>query len=91
MNRVHRITTAIAVLVASLIGVIAATPAAFAMLEPPAGGSGQYVPPVTITHTGLTAWQVTFIALAAAVAAAFITAVVLKIRTRTASVHPAAT
>jgi hypothetical protein len=90
MNRVLRIATVLAGLVASIIGVIAAAPAAFAMLEPGPGGSGQYVPPVTITHSGLTAWQVTLIAVAAAVAATLVTAVVLKIRTRTAGVRPAA-
>ncbi len=90
MNRVLRLATVLAGLVASIIGVIAAAPAAFAMLEPDPGGSEQYVPPVTITHTGLTAWQVTLIAVAAAVAATLVTAVVLKIRTRTASVRPAA-
>jgi hypothetical protein len=90
MNRVRRIATVIAGLVASIIGVIAAAPAAFAMLAPDPGGSGQYEPPVTITHPGVTAWQVGLVALAAAVAAAVITAVVLKTRARTASVRTAA-
>jgi hypothetical protein len=90
MYRVHRILTVVAGLVASIIGVIAAAPAAFATLEPDPGGSGQYVPPATVTHTGLSAWRVTLIALVAAVAAALITAVVLKARTRTTGVHPAA-
>jgi hypothetical protein len=90
MYRVHRLATVIAGLVASIIGVIAAAPAAFATLEPDPGGSGQYVPPATVTHTGLNAWQVTLIALVAAVAAVLLTAVVRKIRTRTAGVRPAA-
>lgn len=89
MNRVRRISTVIATLVVAIVGVVAGAPAAFAMRPPDPGGSGQYVPPITITHTGPTAWQVTLIALAAAVGAAVITAVVLKIRTRVASVRPA--
>jgi hypothetical protein len=90
MYRVHRLATGIAGLIVSIIGVIAAAPAAFATLEPDPGESGQYVPPATITHTGLNAWQVTLIALVAAVAAALLTAVVLKVRTRTEGVRPAA-
>jgi hypothetical protein len=89
MYRAHRLATLIAGLIASIIGVIAAAPAAFATVEPDPGGSGQYVPPITITHTGLNAWQVILIALVAAVAAA-LTAVVLKVRTRTQLSAPAA-
>ena len=85
MNHVRRIVAAVATLAAAVL-TFAATPAAFAENVPPPGqGSGIAPPPPpvrVIAEGGMPGWQITLIALAAALAAA--TTAVLLDHTRTA-------
>jgi hypothetical protein len=90
MNRIYRSAAVIFGLVASIIGLVAAAPDAFAMRLLDSGGSAPYAPPVTIVHSGASTWQVTVIAVGAAALAALATAVVLRGRGRTTKLSPAA-
>jgi hypothetical protein len=78
MNRISRIRRTLAVLAGALLASAGAAPAAFAMTEPPPGGSdGSSAPPVQlITVGGMPGWQIALIALGAALFAA-VAAVVL--------------
>ena len=71
MNHLRRIFTAVATLAGAVLA-LAATPAAFAMQVPPPGeGSGIAPPPPpvrVIAEGGMPGWQITLIALAAALA-----------------------
>jgi hypothetical protein len=88
--RLGRLAAVLAAITASLLVTIAGVPAAFALPVPPPGGSygpaAGPVPASTIVHVittgGMAGWQVTLIALAAALVAA--TAAVLADRARTA-------
>jgi hypothetical protein len=79
MNHLRRIFTAVATLAGAVLA-LAATPAAFAMQVPPPGeGSGIAPPPPpvrVIAEGGMPGWQITLIALAAALVTA-VTAVLL--------------
>jgi hypothetical protein len=46
--------------------------------------------PVTVVHAGATTWQVALIALLAAVAAAIVTAIALRVHSRTTKLRPTA-
>jgi hypothetical protein len=87
MNRIHRIIAIVTVAAAGLLAAFATGPAAFAALVP-AGGGGTGITPTPqapvriVTAGGMAAWQITLIALAAALFAA--AAAVLIDRTRTA-------
>jgi hypothetical protein len=86
--RLGRLTAVLAAITASLLVTAAGVPAAFARPVPPPGGS--YAPgapgPATIIHVittgGMAGWQITLIALAAALVAA--TTAVFADRARTA-------
>jgi hypothetical protein len=86
--RLARLTAVLAAITASLLVTAAGVPAAFARPVPPPGGS--YAPgapvPATIIHVittgGMAGWQITLIALAAALVAA--TTAVFADRARTA-------
>ena len=86
--RLGRLTAVLAAITASLLVTAADVPAAFARPVPPPGGS--YAPgapvPATIIHVittgGMAGWQITLIALAAALVAA--ATAVFADRTRTA-------
>jgi hypothetical protein len=86
--RLVRLTAVLAAITASLLVTVAGVPAAFARPVPPPGGSyapGAPVPATTIhviTTGGMAGWQITLIALAAALAAA--TAAVFIDRARAA-------
>ena len=71
-HRVHQLAGVLAALSACMIGLSAATPAAFAVRVPPPGGSsGSAVAPLRIITTGgMAGWQIALIALAAALVAA---------------------
>lgn len=77
MNRIHRITGIVAGSAIALLAVVTTGPAAFAVLVP-ANGGGTGVTPVprtparvvTVTVGGMAGWQITLIALAAALFAA---------------------
>jgi hypothetical protein len=96
MNHSHRIRHAIrllGVLASALLAVGTAAPAFAAGLRPPPGSlHSPPAPPVTTTHTvvpgGMPGWQITLIAVSAAVLAA--TLAVILDRARTARRHPAA-
>ena len=88
--RFGRLTAVLAAITASLLASIAVVPAAFARPVPPPGGSYGPVPagpvPATTIHVittgGMAGWQITLIALAAALLAA--TTAVFADRARTA-------
>ena len=96
MNHIHRIGRAIlllAALASALLAVGTAAPAFAAGLRPPPGSlHSPPVPPVTPIHTvvagGMPGWQITLIAVSAAVLAA--TLAVILDRARTGSRHLAA-
>jgi hypothetical protein len=70
MKRLHRIATILAVLAGTTLILAATTTAAFAERVPPPDDIG-FVPSLhTITKGGTPGWQITLIALAAALAAA---------------------
>jgi hypothetical protein len=87
--RLCRLAAVLAAITGSLLVTVAGVPAAFALPVPPPGGSyGPAAGPVpattihVITTGGMAGWQITLIALAAALAAA--TAAVFADRARTA-------
>lgn len=75
MNRIHRVTGVVAGSAIVLLAVMSTGPAAFAMLVPANGGGTGVTPalkvPVhVVTVGGMAGWQITLIALAAALFAA---------------------
>lgn len=89
MNHIRHTATVIAGLLVSVVGLFVAAPAAFAMrLGPPSDGSGP-VATAFATSSGMAGWEITLIAVSAALFAATATAVVLRGRFR-ATVRPAA-
>jgi hypothetical protein len=87
MNRIQRIVGIVTVAAGGLLAAFATGPAAFAAFVPASGGGTGITPapqaPVrVVTTAGMAGWQITLIALAAAVFAA--AAAVLIDRTRTA-------
>jgi hypothetical protein len=81
MTRIHpirRLAGIVAGLAGALLALTAASPAAFAEHVPPAGGHGGPVQAPPQTHTiiiiagGMPGWQITLIAVAAAVVAAIV-------------------
>jgi hypothetical protein len=93
MNHVRRIFFAAVATLAGAVLALMASPAAFAMRVPPGGDAGTIVPPPppvrVINEGGMPGWQITLIALAAALVAAAVT--VLLDRARTARKIHAAT
>jgi hypothetical protein len=90
MKHLRRTITVVAGLALSLIGLAAGAPAAFAMRvhEPPDDTGGSTLV-YHVTQGGTPGWQITLIALGAAViAAAVVTVIVLRVRRR-ATLHPA--
>ena len=73
MTRIRRILTGLATLAGALLVFTAASPAAFAMREPPPGTTAGPVPAPPQMHTiiagGMPGWQIALIAAAAALAA----------------------
>ncbi len=87
MSRIRRLAVLLAGLAAAMVGSVASATAAFAWPDPPGEPGGVYpllpTPPVgthTVAHTvvtgGMPGWQITLIAVGAAVLAAAITVVV---------------
>jgi hypothetical protein len=99
MNHIHRIRRAIrllAVLASALLACGAATPALAASLRPPPGSlQSPQAPPPTRIHTvvtgGMPGWQITLIAVGAALAAAIVAVHLDRARAarRGAAVKPA--
>jgi hypothetical protein len=74
-TRLRRITAVLAAVISGLLASVAIVPAAFAMVPDPGGaGAGNQVaptpPPTVVTVGGMAGWQITLIALGAALAAA---------------------
>jgi hypothetical protein len=88
MNHIRRITAALAALTGMALA-LAAAPAAFAARVPPPGGFGRTAPAPAggLAGAGMPGWQITVIAVAAALAAATAAVVLDRARTgrRTAS------
>jgi hypothetical protein len=73
MNRITRILGILAGIGGALLGILAAGSAALAYEVPPGGGGGPGSPPVqVITNGGMAGWQITLIALGAALLASII-------------------
>ena len=73
MNRITRILGILAGIGGALLGILATGSAALAYEVPPGGGGGPGSPPVqVITNGGMAGWQITLIALGAALAASII-------------------
>jgi hypothetical protein len=76
MNRtcpIRPLAGILAGLAAALLAVAAAAPAAFAVPAPPVGGGGTVAPPPpvqTVVAGGMPGWQITLIAIGAAILAA---------------------
>jgi hypothetical protein len=93
MNTIRRILRpagflgrAAAIVVGSMLALIAASPAAFATLVPPPGEGDspvENVPPVvhTVTVGGTPGWQIALLAVGAAIVAAFIAILLDRVRT----------
>ena len=95
IRRIRRIAGALAGLACASLALSVAAPAAFAMTVPPFGVSGAVTtpaPPPVQVHTvvvgGMAGWQITLIAVGAALVAA--TIAVLLDRGRTARLKPLA-
>jgi hypothetical protein len=85
MKRIHTIRRAAGILsglAGALLAFAAASPAALALREPPGdfGGTVQPPPPVHIVTGGMAGWQITLIAVAAAVIAATVAVIVDRAR-----------
>ena len=81
MTTTRRIVTALVGLIASLLGVVAGAPAAFAMrVDPPQGGPA--VNSTAGTAAGLATWQIALIVIAAVLLVAIATAVAVRARLR---------
>jgi hypothetical protein len=83
MNRIHpirRLAGLLTGLAATVLALTAASPAALAVnVPPPGGGAGTVQPPPqvhTIVTGGLPGWQITLIAIAAAIIAAAVAVIV---------------
>lgn len=73
MNRITRILGILAGIGGALLGILATGSAALAYEVPPGGGGGPGSPPVqVITNGGMAGWQITLIALGAALLASII-------------------
>ena len=79
MKHIRHSAIIIAGLVVSVLGSVAAAPAAFAMqLRPPVDSAAVTVP--IATGSGMSGWEVTLIAVSAALFAAAATALALRLR-----------
>jgi hypothetical protein len=83
MNRIYRSATVIVGLAATVIGLVAAAPAAFAMRLVEPGESAPYPTPVTVVHSGAPTWEVVIIAALCAVVASVATAIGVRYRRQT--------
>ena len=81
----------VASLLVGAMGLVVAAPSAFAMHvgEPPGGGTTP-TPTTTVVHSGMLGWQITLIAIGAALVAAVATAVVLRMGSRRGLSHATA-
>jgi len=79
MNRIHRCLGAAAALGGALLTLAVAAPAALATIPDPGGGPGPGIQPesITVVTGGMPGWQITLIAVGAALVAA-IAAVLLS-------------
>jgi len=87
MNRIHpirRLAGILAGLAGALLALTAAAPAALAVNVPPPGGGAGTVEPPPQVHTlvmgGMLGWQITLIAVAAAIIAAAVAVIVDRAR-----------
>jgi hypothetical protein len=89
MNRINRILGVLGGLACALLAFVATGPAAFAMRVPPSGGTARVTPPASVhvvTVGGMPGWQISLIALGAALLTA--AAVILLGRARAARRTP---
>jgi hypothetical protein len=83
VNHIRLTATILAGLLVSFVGVIAGTPAAFAMRPTdPAGAGGPTASPAFVTHGGMAGWEIAVIAVSAAAVVAVLSAVASRARFR---------
>jgi hypothetical protein len=78
LRQLRRWIGAVAALVVGAVGFVAAAPSAFAMnlVPQPAGPAGNTT--TTVVHSGMLGWQITLIAVGAAILAAVVTAFAVR-------------
>jgi len=78
-KQLRRSISVVTTLVVAAVGLIAAAPSAFAMHLPPPSEAGSAPTTTTaVVHSGMLGWQITLIAVGAAVVAALATAFILR-------------
>jgi hypothetical protein len=83
MIRIRRPASIAALFLMSVLGLVAAGPAAFAAQVAPSDGSDRPpVAPLVSSASGMAGWEIVLIAIAAAVVAAGLTAAALRLRFR---------
>jgi hypothetical protein len=79
LQQVRRSIGVVTSLLVVAVGLVAAAPSAFASRLPlPSGPAGAPTPTTAAVHSGMLGWQITLIAVGAAVVSAFVTAFVLR-------------
>jgi hypothetical protein len=79
LRHMRRWIGVIASLLVGAVGFVAAAPSAFAMnLALPTGGSAGGTTTTTVVHSGMLGWQITLIAVGAAILSAVVTAFVVR-------------
>jgi hypothetical protein len=81
MNYIRHNTAVIVGILVAVLGLFAAPSAAFAMVLRPTMDSGPVTSPV-VAHSGMAGWEITLIAVGAALFAATVTAVAQQLRYR---------
>lgn len=83
MKYIRRVVGVISALLATVLGFFLTGPAAFAVnVAPPEGQGGSGTTTTIVSGSGLADWQVSIIGIGAAVFAALVTALVLRLRFR---------
>lgn len=84
MSHIRHTATVITGLLVTVVSLVDAAPAAFAMrLASPDDASGPLVSTSVGTHAGMAGWEITLICVGAALAAAALSAVAVRVRYRT--------
>jgi hypothetical protein len=79
LRQLRRWVGVLAGLLVGAVGFVAAVPSAFAMTDaPPGGGVTGGTATTTVVHSGMLGWQITLIAVGAAILSALVTAFVVR-------------
>jgi hypothetical protein len=91
LRRLRRSIAVFAGLLMGAVALAAAAPSAFAMnvVPPPGGPEAGSTTPAAVVHSGMLGWQITLIAVGAAVLSAAVTAVLVRMGPRSRLGHAA--